>query len=317
MAKKDGVLKILTVGNSHGLDATRMLYDVFKEQAPDQKIILGNLYYSGCRVSQHAEFMTGKQAKYDYHKNADGNWVVNLGCGSGRDGASPEKRVIADVAIEDEQWDIVIMQQMNYWAGVEGLYDKGHFTTVLNYIKQRQKTTPEFRWHMVWPNPENVFPTASTDWKMYHEKYFGDNEGVYKSINLYNKVTQLTQKYITDSTDFLGEKVFADVIPTATAIEYAIEVCGRPQSEFYRDYTHLTGYARLICSYLWYAKLMGVDEITYVGHDTIKAEHLNKGKYCYPEEVDGVYPVDAQMKADLLAAVNWALKHPYELPQAE
>jgi len=315
MAKKDGVLKILTVGNSHGLDAAKMLYDVFKEQSPDQKVILGNLYYSGCRISQHGEFMTEKLAKYDYHKNVDGNWVVNFGNGSGRDGASPENWVTADAGIEDEQWDIVIMQQMNYWAGVESLYYKPHFDTVIDYIKQHQQSTPEFRWHMVWPNPENIYPNAG--WQESHEKYYSDSTGAYKSINLYHKVTEFTQKYILDSTDFLGEKIFASVIPTATVIQYVNDVCGRPQNQLWRDYTHLTGYGRLLTAYMWYANIMGVDEITYVGHDSLKPEHVIKGKYCYPEEVDGVYPVDAQMKADLLTAVNWALKHPYELPKVK
>ena len=50
------VLKILTIGNSHSLDATRMLYEVFQKEAPEQKVVLGVLYYSGCNMAQHAKF---------------------------------------------------------------------------------------------------------------------------------------------------------------------------------------------------------------------------------------------------------------------
>ena len=47
-ANTDGALKVLVIGNSHGLDATNLLYKVFEDQGYDeQKLVLGALYKAG------------------------------------------------------------------------------------------------------------------------------------------------------------------------------------------------------------------------------------------------------------------------------
>ncbi|MBR7122177.1 MAG: DUF4886 domain-containing protein [Oscillospiraceae bacterium] len=73
--EEQAVLKILTIGNSHSIDATWMLGSVFEAEAPDQKLVLGTLYVSGCNISQHADFVRNDKAAYEYFKNTNGTWL--------------------------------------------------------------------------------------------------------------------------------------------------------------------------------------------------------------------------------------------------
>ena len=48
------MLKVLVIGNSHGLDATNLLYEVFHHEgipAEYDNVILGAIYTGGCSVS--------------------------------------------------------------------------------------------------------------------------------------------------------------------------------------------------------------------------------------------------------------------------
>ena len=50
--KEDGVLKILTIGNSFSVDCMEFVYQIAKA-AGVEKIKLGNLYISGCSLGKH------------------------------------------------------------------------------------------------------------------------------------------------------------------------------------------------------------------------------------------------------------------------
>ena len=121
------------------------------------------------------------------------------------------------------------------------------------------------------------------------------------------------QKYVVDTTEFLGKDYFEGrIIASATAIQYALDVKGHALPDIYRDYTHLTDYGRLIAAYQWYAEIMGLEEITEVNIDAIPAVLHHKSSL-YPAEADN-YAITEEMKADLIEAVNWALKNPFALP---
>ena len=321
-ATQDGALKVLIIGNSHGLDATNLLYEVFKDQGYDeQELVLGALYYSGCNMTQHATFMTNEQAKYDYHENdgsnADGSWNVQSG-------------VTADVALNAHQWDIVILQQMNHRAGVDSTaayyYSADDFKTVINYVREHQNGIPKFGWHMVWTNPDQdeywdpssslSHPTKTdTVWKDTNDQLYPGADGTYDQALMYQGVVACTQKYIEGDESFLGEDVFDFVIPSATSVEYAQDVLGLSQAQIYRDYTHMNDYGRLIAAYTWYAKIMELDQIPAVGIDAIPAV-LHHSKSEYPS-ADSGYAVTDDMKKLIRNAVNYALDNPYELPSEE
>ena len=151
MDQTDKVLKILVVGNSHGLDATTLLYEVFKKEVPKQKVIIGALYDSGCSVGRHAGYIRDDVAGYIYFKkgnfpgaNQDGSWLATY-----NEKTKEGFKTTVKYALDDEQWDLVVMQQMNRQSGVdkEDLYrvpeeDRNFFfgfntedyQTVINHI---------------------------------------------------------------------------------------------------------------------------------------------------------------------------------------
>lgn len=304
VAEDDGVLKILEVGNSHGLDATNLLAEVIRQET-GKEVIIGALYYSGCQVKQHAEFMTNNQAVYNYYKNAtftegvdgingDGSWKII-------------KKTVAQTALQDEDWDIITLQQMNNYSGLDKEYVPTIFNDVLNFLKENKKNPehqPIMLWHMIWANPddEDLMATSvgkADSWYSWHNKFTGA-DGKYDLNVLFDNITRCTQSYICTSGDF------ADVIPAGTAITYALNKLNRPQTEIYRDYTHLTDYSRLIAAYVWYAKIFGLEQITDIQVTEIPS-YLHHDKSAYPADLQ----ITAEMKADLIAAVNWALQNPY------
>ena len=320
--EEEGTLKVLLLGNSHGLDATNLLYEVFYNEAPEKKVVIAALYYGGCQVYQHKNFASGNQQVYTYHKN---------------DGSQPGRKwVVKDstimYALEDEQWDIILMQQMNTQAGVESNYKASDWKYVADYLLENQDHQPKLGFHVTWANPDDYelflnddapyniryISTYSdpTSWRKNHEKYFPTAEGLYSTDVMYKEVMRLTQKYLIDSTDFLGRDYFEDqyLMNSATPIHYALTVLGREQLHLYRDYTHMSDYGRLICAYQWYAQLMGLEEITEVNMDTIPTtlKHANSK---FPVLTNGVYPVTQDMKDDLIESVNWALKNPWTMPE--
>lgn len=308
--EEDSTLKVLVLGNSHGLDATNLLYHVFQTEAPDQKVVIGALYYSGCNMQQHASYVTNNTAAYSYHKNdgsnADGSWDVIY-------------NTPALTALEDEQWDIIVMQQMNHRAGMADNYVLSHFETVINYLLEHQDYAPKLAWHMVWANPDTyelylndnapyINPNP-TSWRTTHEYYFAGDDGKYDQSVLFDKIIECTKEYIVDSdNNFVGSDTFSMILASATVTQYAQDVLGCTQPEIYRDYTHVNDYGRLMVAYLWYAQLMELDSIDAVNVDSIPTV-LHHSKSLYPAGSD--YAITDDMKSTIITAVNYTLANPF------
>ena len=317
-AKTDGALKVLVIGNSHGLDATNFLYEVFEDQGYDeQKVVLGALYKAGCTMREHADYMTNSKPKYEYYENdgsnADGTWNVTLGA-------------TADTALFAHQWDIIVLQQMNNWAANKNSYARQEWLTVINYVKNHQIQMPRLGFHMVWTNPDDPeYVTAGTGvscsdnegWVRNHVTNYpsATDPTKYDQSVMYQKMVECMNTYVENDEIFLRGSYFDFVIPSCTVTEYAQDVLGLSQPEIYRDYTHMNDYGRLMVSYLWYAKILELDKLTNVGISEIpEALHYHSNQHASSE-----YPADLkitpEMQKDILTAVNWALEHPYSLSE--
>ena len=316
--QEEGTLKILVLGNSHGLDATNLLYEVFHNEAPEQKVVIGALYYSGCTIKLHDEYLTNNTRAYRYYKN---------------DGTNPNrtwsvKESTCLEALEDEQWDYIFMQQMNNNAGIDTYYTadafKGSWKAVADYLMNNQDVAPKLGFHMVWTNPDDYelylnddapYKTAGSvaGWRNNHELYWAGEDGKYDQSKLYKDIVRCVQQYLVNDTSLVG-RPFDLILPAGTAIEYAQDVCGRSQEHIYRDYTHINDYGRLIAAYTWYASIMGVEELTEVNTNEIPAVLKYNSSKFPAANPEGVYEVTEDMKADLMESVNWALKNPFSLP---
>ena len=304
-------LRILMVGNSHGLDATQMLNEVFKAEAPGKKVLIGRLYYSGCTMPMHAQHATNNEKIYEYSKidttSGSSAWVMM------------QNSSILD-ALEDETWDIVVMQQQNEQNGIASSWNATAFKTVINYICEYQAVKPKLLWQMLWVNPDDYTRYIGTNAPLAHpnadryqtsyETNFPGADGKYDHTVLYNKIVSLTQQKLVNSNDFLGQQYFDGIIPAATTVEYALDVLGRPQYEMFRDWTHLSDYGRLMVAYQWYAEIMGLESISQVNVSSIPSV-LHKVKSTYPADLK----ITDAMKQDIIKSVNWTLEHPYELPE--
>ena len=304
---KKGTLKVLSLGHSHGLDGTALLYEVLDAELKDQEVVVGALYYSGCSMASHAKYLTNNMPEYDYYKkdntNVNGAWTIR-------------KETTGLYALQDEQWDVIVIQEANFNAGMTSAYNVNNYMTVLNYLYNNQEQKPRILFHMTWTNPDdyNTYINASSGlshpnqswYRPFMENNYSDKNGVYQREILIDKILSYTETYLEDCTEFLGEKYIESIIPAATAVEYAQYVCGRTDAEIYRDWTHMNDYGRLIVAYTWYAKIMQLDQISGVNLVEVPsgAHHRNSK---FPADLK----FDEQMRADALASVNFALANPY------
>ena len=138
------MLKILGIGNSYTIDPMHLLGEIYKAESPDQQIQLGFLYYGGCALNQHVQFIRDDAANYTYYKlnNETGKWVTTA------------NSTAAD-ALEDEAWDIVTLQQSSANSGKPETYN-ADIQTIQKYVSDTLGYTPEFLWNMTWAYPRAI-----------------------------------------------------------------------------------------------------------------------------------------------------------------
>ena len=127
-------LKVLAIGNSFSIDGMQYLYQI-AEEAGVEEIVLGNLFYGGCSLSEHLNFARDDSPSYDYYKNTEGTWELNA------------KYKMSD-AILDEEWDYITMQQESGASGRSDTY-KGVLSQLIDYV-QSKNSTATLAWHMTW-----------------------------------------------------------------------------------------------------------------------------------------------------------------------
>ena len=63
----DGVMKILLIGHSTGVDSAYMLPAIAKNEGVEN-LVVGMLYHSGCRLGQHVEYLQSNAKQYAYYE---------------------------------------------------------------------------------------------------------------------------------------------------------------------------------------------------------------------------------------------------------
>ena len=149
-------LKILAVGNSFSVDAMEYLYQMLKS-AGVEEIVLGNLYYGGCSLSQHCTFSSGNSASYKYYKNTKGTWDVTESATSAK-------------ALADENWDYITMQQASGQSGVSSSYDNN--LTKLTDIVSRACPNAKLVWHQTWAYQQDSTHSSFTNYSKDQNKMY-------------------------------------------------------------------------------------------------------------------------------------------------
>lgn len=294
-------LKVLVLGNAHTLDATKLLYKVFEAEAPRTDLVLGVLYHDSCTIENHYLYATNGTTKYNYYKMDRHSDVWQTS------GSESYDYTLAQ-GLQDEDWDVVLLQQMNTWAGVPDHFRYTYINKIISAINNTMDEDPLIAWHMGWTNPDQpeyltanngisgMTTSQAKTWATRYAWYETDQDVMYERM-----VSILNHYILTNSK-------ISYVIPNGTAIEYAQNVLNNTQAEIYRNRTNLTDYAALMSAYTWYAKLMDLTALDEIKLTSVPAALSLSGE---------TTTFSAQQIADIKTAVNYALANPYSVPTTE
>ena len=278
--EEENVLKIMILGSSRSVNTFQLLYDVFKDQMPEQELVLGIMYYSGCSMSMHVNFIKQGANVYHYYRNDSGRWDIF-------------KEVNMDMGLQDQKWDIVLLQagtgDLDYKLNEAGrIFLRDYVAKTVNYPHQ-------LWWHSTWFN--------STDPSLY---YVGDKKP--EDAAKVDPVAQLTATNEAAKQYALTDPMFAGHITSGTPMMYAIRQLNVPETELFKDHTHTTDYGSLLVGYSFYAQFTG-NPVTQIGLETIPA--YTRGSAFISQ---GDFTVTQEMKDVILKTVAYTLENPWSVP---
>lgn len=302
---EDGV-KILMIGNSLSVDAGRMLAYVFAQEGYDN-VRVSTLYKSGCKLWEHADFLRNDTAAYAFFDS-----VYTLSKEATFDeGCLLPKRTPGYTlknGIEEDDWDIIVMQQGSGEAPLADTYNED-IETIIDYVLEHDKnpaTKPLFFWNSIWGYPYNaeVFEAKEEDdyssYVTLLKRLTGENTAdAATQIKMVDMITQAAR------TKILTNGRFDRIIPSGTAF---IHGCAKLSNQaMYNDYIHANDLGRLVVAYVWYSTITG-NEVT----DMVNT---------IPGELRRSVKTDLQVTQTeedvLVACIADAFAKPYIMPDAD
>ena len=220
-------IRVLCIGNSFSWDA------VEQELVPlcDEKgvqVEIHNLYYGGCSLQQHAQFMLRDTAAYSH-----------------RVCTNAEPRIVKDTitlkqALRNGEYDYISLQQASHDSGIRGSYEPW-LTMLIDTVRAYQPTA-QLCWMQTWAyskdSKHGAFP-----------RYHNDQQEMWDSI-------QACTRYISNLQIFKSSNI--QIIPCGTAIQNARAT--KLGDTLCRDGFHLDYvYGRYTAACVWYEILTGKD----------------------------------------------------------
>ena len=290
------VLKILTLGSSSSVDACHMLNLVAAAEGVEQELVVGTLYYSGCKLSQHAKFLKENSPVYQLYLSSS---------------ATPNnpptimESVTMQMALRQDCWDIIFLQGAAGETLSDDAFTGGNIEIIKNYVLEN-KLNPEavFGYHAIGVSSTDkdliaTYTLSPNSYETTAAKYD------YDRVKIYAERVDRLQRFVETDTDYQYR------IYSITAVENAI-TSYLGQKGIKRDYTHLTDIGRLIAAYTCYCEIYGIEELTEIKVDAIPRSFL---KSTVDKSADLVL-TEAE-KAVVLEAVNNTIKHPLEITQSK
>lgn len=271
------VLKIMILGSSRSVNTFQLLWEVFKDQMPDQKVVLGIMYYSGCSISEHVDFVANNKPAYNYYLNNNGRWVIT-------DGVSME------VGLLDQAWDVILLQAGD--GDTANNMNQVGRQYLVDYVDGLIEHPHTFWWHSTWFN--------SADPDLYPNRVYDMTPD--KQIEQLQASNDAAKKYVLEDPMFEGR------ITSGTPMLYAIKELGIADKELFRDHTHLSDYGCLLVAYAWYAQFTG-NEVTQINLNSIPT-HLRHKSFQHLGDME----VTEEMKQNIIKTVDYTLKNPWAVP---
>lgn len=329
-AADDGVLKVLLFGHSLGNDSVWMLPEVFMNEAPDAKVVIGFLYYSGCWVAQHVAYARDEMAVYGYcefNSETDTYWQVaqtsgkfeKLGDGQSLNGSDPNNNIsqTSKFAMQRHDWDIVVMQGYPWEvANISNGSNKANLLedtqTLKDFILENdidKTTTPQFGWNMVWSFTPDIKKMRDFDQNTLATNF--PSADIITSSELHFAKMASVMK-----DEMMPTYNFDYLMPSAAAFYNAYSSYMEPV-DLHRDYAHASDFGRAMIAYLWYCVLTDTDikdcQLSDIGWEYLRSG----GQYDLYRLQKMDAPLTESEKNVLVEAVGNALAHPYEITRSQ
>ena len=218
----DGILKILTVGNSFSDDT--MEYVGLIAESYGMQVYLGNLYIGGCSVETHANNLKNDAPAYQYRTYVNGAWKTQ------------NNYKLAD-AVKSQNWDYISFQQASPDSGRESSLSS--LDSLISGVKNIANSDVTFIWHMTWAYQQN---STHSGFAIYNND----------QTTMYNAIVNVAKDYISQKQEI------AFVAPVGTAIQNArTSILG---DRLTREGYHLDYYyGRYIAGLTFFGKITGAD----------------------------------------------------------
>ena len=237
------LIRVLCIGNSFSWDA------VEQELVPlcDAKGIeveIHNLYYGGCSLAQHADFLMRDTAAYSHRISSNPSPSLH-----GREGEG--FRLIKDTislrqALRDGKYDYISLQQASHDSGIRASYEPW-LSLLLDTVRAYQPEA-QICWMQTWAYSRDAKHPA-------YPRYHSDQQEMWDSIvSCSNYVLDIMEKQLPTFQG--GGRPL--LIPCGTAIQLARQT--KLGDTLCRDGYHLNYiYGRYTAACVWYEILTGKD----------------------------------------------------------
>jgi len=312
----DGILKVLMIGHSLGMDSVYFFPEVYKEET-GKDIVVGLLYHSGCPLYSHVSYLSSNAKQYAYYEfdtSKDKVWrratssgvfeTVYPGYANDKYIEDGSIAVTMQYGIKRADWDLVTTQ-----AGVWEVAGKGsnatnatitkNIQTIRDYVIDQdieKRSTPEFGWNITWSPPSLESGLLNTSYSNSFNNYFG-----YDSDAMFTEISRVVEEAVVPAG------IWKHIFPSGTALHNAKTVMD--DTLLYRDTIHASDFGRLMIAYTWLCRIEGTSiddyDITSIYCQLRRLESdRNSG-------VD--YALTATEKANLKKFVKAALETPYAI----
>lgn len=213
-------LKILAIGNSYSNNATQYLPWIFDRLGEDSDVFIARLYRGGASLEMHWNNHVADREDYTLHYSHGGEWhEVSI--------------TTIDEALQVFDWDIVVMQQMSVFAGLDYTYQP--YLDYLRTLVYDTNSCPKLAWHYTW-----AYTSAAT-WQPNFAYFDYDPDLMYESV-------------ISTCDRMSGDFDFR--IPSGQLIKMLRDNFPEQEDGFSSDGVHLTDPACYALSCLWHEVLV-------------------------------------------------------------
>lgn len=192
---RNNTLKLLMISNSYGLDAIAYVPFILNEIAPQIKYHICCVFYSGCSLQQHWQFINNNSASYTYYYIMNGmkSWAT-----------SPDNKQTWSSLWSRDDWNIVTLQQKSTESPIWSTYQP-YLNNILNKLYSSKKNL-KLGWILTQASADGGtrFPDASLD-----------PQGKYQTS------ATMFEGQIECAKNVLNTTPISFVIPTGTAIQNA------------------------------------------------------------------------------------------------